>query len=156
MSAPQNPIPPAEPPATSQTAPETPAGAPTAAPPASPAPPSAPAPAPATPAAKPSASSTLGNILANVASVLVGIMPTIPVGVISTGATVAESALRVVAEWLATRGSDNALTEQQAEAALQQLMEGLATLAAPLPTPETLESEGLPASTAAPTPVPST
>ena len=89
-----------------------------------------------------SASQTLGKILAITASVIGGLLPSIPVGAITAGATVAEAGLRAIAEFLVTKGSGNALTEAQAEAALKTLLAGLATLAAPLPTPETLESQG--------------
>lgn len=101
--------------------------------------PSAPQTAAAGPPA-PSASAVLGKILGFTASVLVGIIPTIPVGMVTEAATIAEGGLRAIAQWLTTKGSDNALTEAQAEAALQGLLKNLATLTAPLPTPATLEN----------------
>lgn len=101
-------------------------------------------PAPANPmasvASATSASAVLGKILGFTASVLVGIIPTIPVGVVTEAATIAEGGLRAIAEWLTTKGSDNALTEAQAEAALQNLLKNLATLTAPLATPASLEN----------------
>lgn len=116
-----------------------------AAPDSSSAPSSAPAPAttaaPAATSAPASASQTLGKILGITASVLVGLLPSIPVGAVSAAATVADGALRAISEFLINKGSGNALTEAQAEAALKTLLAGLATLAAPLPTPETIESQ---------------
>lgn len=152
-STPNNPIPPAaaEVPASdaalaanapvSPAAPAAPAeSAPGAAAPATPA--TAPVTPAATPAAPaPSFSQTLGKILAVAASVVQGILPTVPVGAITLGAAAAESGLRALSEFLITKGSDNALTEAQAETELQNLLASLATVANPLPAPADIEAK---------------
>lgn len=137
-ASPPAPVPPAENISTALPVPAT---------PANPAPASSAAPDPAAnsapigaAAAGPSASAVLGKILGFTASVLVGIIPTIPAGVVTEAATIAEGGLRAIAQWLTMKGSDNALTEAQAEAALQGLLKNLATLTAPLPTPDALEN----------------
>ena len=141
---PQMPAPPAA--QIAPTAPaDTSANAATTAPDPTPASSAAPAQAapPASTAAAPpktSASRTLGNILAITASVLTGLVPGIPVGAISEIALAAEGGLRAIAQFLINKGADNALTEAQAEVALATLIKGLATLAAPLPTPESIEA----------------
>lgn len=84
----------------------------------------------------------LGKILQTTASVLVGILPAIPTGAVAAGAALAEEGLRAVAEFLITKGSDNALTEAEAEKQLANIVASLATLANPLPTPEALEAQG--------------
>lgn len=151
MTDPQNPqTPAAEPVIPAPPAENVSAPANTAAPDPTPAATSS-APAPGNPMAaagttSPSASAVLGKILGYTASVLVGIIPTTPVGVVTEAATIAEGGLRAISEWLTTKGSDNALTEAQAEAALQNLLKNLATLTAPLPTPTALENPPAPAS----------
>lgn len=147
MSDPQNPQTPAPiAPAETSSAAEPSSAGPSNPPPASSAAtdpaatPSAPQTAAAGPTPAPSASAVLGKILGFTASVLVGIIPTIPVGTITAAATIAEGGLRAIAQWLTTKGSDNALTEAQAEDALQGLLKNLATLTAPLPTPAALEN----------------
>lgn len=129
---PQNP--PGEPAEQPQAPPAPAASTPTPAPPAS-----------TSQAASPtstSASNVLGKILQTTASVLVGILPAIPAGAVAAGATLAEEGLRAVAEFLISKGSDNALTEAEAEKQLQTLVTSLATIANPLPTPEALEAQG--------------
>lgn len=71
-----------------------------------------------------------------------GILPTIPTGAIGAGAALAEEGLRAVAEFLTSKGSDNALTEAEAEKQLAALVASLATIANPLPTPAQLEAQG--------------
>jgi hypothetical protein len=162
MSDPQNPTPPAPVAPVEHVAPPAPAPIPppasTAATASSPAPaPSAPAassapaqavaailasaPTSAATAATASPSATLGKILTVVSSVLVGLTPALPLaGAVTIAVDAAEGGLRALAEWLTTKGSLNQDTEAQAEAALTALLAGLATLAAPLPTPEAIEA----------------
>jgi len=143
VSDPQNPIPPAPVPPVEHVSPTAPATIPSPATTAATAS-SAPAAPTATPAApslpKASASATLGKILTIVSSVLGGVVGTLPLGAVTAAVDLAEGGLRALAQWLTTKGADNQLTEAQAEAALAQLIAGLATIASPLPTPEEIEA----------------
>lgn len=71
-----------------------------------------------------------------------GILPAIPTGAVAEGAALAEEGLRAIAEFLISKGSDNALTEAEAEKQLAALVASLATIASPLPTPAQLEAQG--------------
>ena len=83
----------------------------------------------------------LSKILTVVSSVVIGLGSAIPGGAIAVGVVDAvESGIRVISQWLATKGSLNADTEAQAQAALVQLLAGLKTIAVPLPTPESIEA----------------